>query len=143
MPFTTVRQLKKWANLQPGQVIIRDASPGISCPMVKNVRKSDYLILVTEPIPFGLHDLRLAVRVADEWGITGGLIINRENSSHLPLDKFCDEHRLPILLQLPFEHEFTEGITQGKYLVEIRPMYQRLFWAFFSLIIARHQGGGS
>ncbi len=79
MAVPVIRQLKKWAIPQPGQLVIRDAPPGTSCPVVETVRGSDYLLLVTEPTPFGLHDLHLAVQVAKELGIPAGVIVNREN----------------------------------------------------------------
>ena len=89
MAVPVIRQLKKWASPTPGQVVIRDAPPGTSCPVVETVRGSDYLLLVTEPTPFGLHDLRLAVQVAGELGIPAGVIINRENGPYPALDEFC------------------------------------------------------
>ncbi len=83
--------------------------------MVAAVRGSDYLLLVTEPTPFGLHDLRLAVQVAGELGIPAGVIINRENGPYPPLDEFCADHRLPVLLRIPFERAIAEGVAQGKH----------------------------
>ena len=77
MAVPVIRQLKKWAVPKAGQVTIRDAPPGTSCPVVETVRGSDYLLLVTEPTPFGLHDLRLAAQVAGELGVPAGVIINR------------------------------------------------------------------
>ena len=63
MATPIIRQTKKWALAQPGQIVISDAPPGTSCPVVESVRGADFLLLVTEPTPFGLHDLRLAVQV--------------------------------------------------------------------------------
>jgi len=143
MAVPVIRQLKKWATALPGQVVIRDAPPGTSCPVVESMRGSDFLLLVTEPTPFGLHDLKLAVQVGREMGIPSGVIINRENGSYPPLDQFCDKHRLPVLLRIPFEREIAEGIAQGKGLVEIRSMYQSRLQDVFSQINAIHQGSGS
>ena len=81
-PTPAIRQLKRWAT--PGRavlddcVVILDVPPGTSCPVVEAVRGADYLLLVTEPTPFGLHDLRLAAEVAAELGIPAGVIINRD-----------------------------------------------------------------
>jgi MinD superfamily P-loop ATPase len=127
MAVPVIRQLKKWATPQPGQVVIRDASPGTSCPVVEAVRGSDYLLLVTEPTPFGLHDLRLAAQMAREMGIPSGMIINRENGSYPALDKFCSDNHLPVLLRIPFERVIAEGVAQGKTLVDIHPEYATLF----------------
>jgi MinD superfamily P-loop ATPase len=124
MAVPVIRQLKKWAIPQSGQVVIRDASPGTSCPVVEAVRGSDYLVLVTEPTPFGLHDLRLALQVAIDLGIRAGVIVNRENGSYQPLEAFCAEHNLSVLLRIPFERAVAEGIAQGKSLVDIHPEFR-------------------
>lgn len=134
MAVPVIRQLKKWAVSQPGQVVIRDAPPGTSCPVVETVRGSDYLLLVTEPTPFGLHDLRLAVQVAGELGIPAGVIINRENGLYPALDEFCANQHLPVLLSIPFERAIAEGVAQGKTLVEIHPEYaDRFRWMFMRI----------
>ena len=134
MAVPVIRQLKKWANARPGQVEIRDAPPGTSCPVVETVRGSDVLLLVTEPTPFGLHDLRLAAQVAAELGVPAGVIINRENGSYPDMDKFCAEQNLPVLLCIPFEREIAEGVAQGKTLVDIHPGYCDRFRHMFEEI---------
>jgi MinD superfamily P-loop ATPase len=134
MAVPVIRQLKKWATAGAGQVVIRDAPPGTSCPVVETVRGSDYLLLVTEPTPFGLHDLRLAAQVAAELGIPAGVIINRENGPYPPLGEFCAEQRLPVLLRIPFERTIAEGVAHGKTLVEIHPEYGDQFRQMFGKI---------
>jgi MinD superfamily P-loop ATPase len=137
MAVPVIRQLKKWATSQLGQVVIRDAPPGTSCPVVETVRGSDYLLLVTEPTPFGLHDLRLAAQVAAELGVPAGVLINRENGSYPALDAFCTEQRLPVLMRIPFERAIAEGVAQGKTLVEIHPKYGEQFRRMFAQIGSR------
>jgi MinD superfamily P-loop ATPase len=134
MAVPIIRQLKKWAISQPGQVVIRDAPPGTSCPVVETVRGSDYLLLVTESTPFGLHDLRLAVQVAGELGIPAGVIINRENGPYPALDEFCTDNNLRVLLRIPFERAIAEGVAKGKTLVEIHPEYADCFRRMFTQI---------
>jgi len=129
-----IRQLKKWVRQAPGLVVLYDAPPGTSCPVVETVRGSDYLLLVTEPTPFGLHDLRLAVQVAGELGIPAGVIINRENGPYPALDEFCASQHLPVLLRIPFERTIAEGVAQGKTLVEIHLEYASLFRQVFAEI---------
>lgn len=134
MAVPIIRRLKKWALPQSGQVVIRDAPPGTSCPVVETMRGSDYLLLVTEPTPFGLHDLRLAAEVARELGIPAGVIINRENSPYPALDEFCTENNLPVLMRIPLERTIAEGVAQGKTLVEIHPEYAESFqWMFIQI----------
>jgi MinD superfamily P-loop ATPase len=134
MAVPVIRQLKKWAQPAPGQIVIADSPPGTSCPVVETVRGSDYLILVTEPTPFGLHDLRLAAQVACELGIPAGVIINRENGSYPPLDEFCAAQQLPVLLRIPFERSIAVGVAQGKTLVAIHPEYLLKFQQLYSAI---------
>jgi len=134
MAVPIIRQLKKWVPAKPGQVVIRDAPPGTSCPVVESMRGSDFLLLVTEPTPFGLHDLRLAIQVGREMGIPCGVIINRENGSYPALDEFCFDNHLPVLLRIPFERVIAEGVAQGKTLVEIHPEYADRFLRMFTQI---------
>jgi MinD superfamily P-loop ATPase len=134
MAAPVIRQLKKWAISQSGQVVIRDAPPGTSCPVVETARGSDYLLLVTEPTPFGLHDLRLAVLVAGELGIPAGVIINRENGPYSALDEFCANNNLPVLMRIPFERVIAEGVAQGKTLVGIHSEYVGSFHQIYMQI---------
>lgn len=134
MAVPVIRQLKKWAFPQPGQVVIRDAPPGTSCPVVESAYGSDYLLLVTEPTPFGLHDLRLASQVATQLAIPAGVIINREHGPYPELDEFCDSQDLPVLLRIPFERAIAEGVARGDTLVEIHPEYKARFQLIFQQI---------
>lgn len=135
MAVPVIRQLKKWATPQPGQVEIRDAPPGTSCPVVETARGSDYLLLVTEPTPFGLHDLRLAVQIASELGIRAGVIINRENGSYPALDEYCADNELTVLLRIPFERAIAEGVARGKLLVDIHPEYGKYLRQMYGTIV--------
>jgi MinD superfamily P-loop ATPase len=144
MAVPIIRQLKKWAVPETGQVVIRDAPPGTSCPVVETVRGSDYLLLVTEPTPFGLHDLRLAAQVAIELGIPAGVVINRENGSYPALDAFCDETNLPVLLRIPFERAIAEGVAKGKTLIDVHPEYGEQFRRIYNKIYSttHHETSG-
>jgi MinD superfamily P-loop ATPase len=127
MATPIIRQLKQWASPQPKQVVIVDVAPGTSCPVVESVRGADYLLLVTEPTPFGLHDLRLAVQVGRELNLPMGVVINREGIGDRGVDEFCETEGLPILMRIPFERAIAEGIAQGRSLVEIQPEYATAF----------------
>jgi len=134
MAVPIIRQLKKWAQPMPGQVALYDSSPGTSCPVVETMRGSNYILLVTEPTPFGLHDLRLAVEVASKLEIPAGVIINRENGYYQAMESFCINRHLPVLLHIPFERTVAEGVAQGKTLVEIHPEYAYRFHQMFMQI---------
>jgi MinD superfamily P-loop ATPase len=134
MAVPVIRQLKKWTTPQPGQTVISDAPPGTSCPVVETMRGSDFILLVTEPTPFGLHDLRLAAQAALKLEIPAGVIINRENGSYQALSEFCARNNLPVLLRIHFEREIAEGVAEGKLLVDIHPEYGDLLRRVYSQI---------
>lgn len=127
MAVTVIRQLKKWRTPQPGQVVIVDAPPGTSCPVVESVRHADFLLLVTEPTPFGLHDLKLATQVANELKIPVGVIINRDGIGNAGVEDFCAVEGLPVLMRIPYDRTIAEGTAQGQTLIDIYPGYRPLF----------------
>jgi MinD superfamily P-loop ATPase len=124
MPVPVIRQLKAWARPQPGQLSVVDAPPGTSCPMVEVVRDADFVLLVTEPTPFGLHDLQLAVEVVRELGLAAGVVINRDGIGDQGVDDLCASEDLPILLRIPFQRSVAEGLARGKTLIDVRPEYR-------------------
>jgi MinD superfamily P-loop ATPase len=134
MAVPIIRDLQKQITPLPGQSIILDAPPGTSCPVVATIRGADYLVLVTEPTPFGLHDLRLAAQVAGELGIPAGVIINRDKGSYPDLEAFCRSAGLTILMRIPLEREIAAGIAQGCTLTEIHPEYSQCFMEMFQEI---------
>jgi MinD superfamily P-loop ATPase len=127
MAVPVIRQLKKWVEPELGQVEIIDAPPGTSCPVVESMRGADFVLLVTEPTPFGLHDLRLAVQVTRELNIPAGVVINRDGSGDAQVDAFCQAEGVPILMRVPFERSIAEGIARGRSLMEILPEYADRF----------------
>jgi MinD superfamily P-loop ATPase len=134
MAVPIIRELQQQVSPLPGQTVILDAPPGTACPVVATMRNADYLLLVTEATPFGLHDLRLAAQVAGELGIPTGVIVNRENSTFPDLEQFCQSNGLPVLMRIPFEREIAAGIAQAKTLVDIHPEFIPKFKAMFERI---------
>lgn len=132
MAVPVIQQLKKWISPQPGQVVIVDAPPGASCPVVESARGADFLLLVTEPTPFGLHDLKLAAQVAKELGIPVGVIINRESVGNAGVENFCESQGLPILMRIPYDLTIAKGTAQGQTLPEIYPKYTMLFQQLYA-----------
>lgn len=127
MAVPIIRRLQAWAGGAADSPVIVDCPPGVSCPMVAALRRADFLLLVTEPTPFGLHDLAKAVQVGRELNIPAGVVINRCGTPYPDLDEFCARNHLPVLLCIPFEREIAAGIAQGRNLVDIHPEYVRLF----------------
>jgi MinD superfamily P-loop ATPase len=124
------------------KTIILDVPPGTSCPVVESVHGADFVLLVTEPTPFGLHDLRLMVKVVQELDIPAGVIINRDGIGTAEVDRFCAETGLPVLVRIPLDREIGQGIAQGKPLVDIRPEYADRFRDLYQRIqdIVREAG---
>jgi len=130
MAVPIIRQLKKRA-IPPDtsqQVVILDASPGTSCPVVESMRGADFVLLVTEPTPFGLHDLRLAVEVArDELGLPVGVVVNRDGVGDRGVDEYCAAESIPILMRIPLDRRIAEAYSEGVPLVEALPEYRERF----------------
>jgi MinD superfamily P-loop ATPase len=140
MSVPIIRELQRQIKPQPGQDVLLDAPPGTSCPVVETMRGADYLLLVTEPTPFGLHDLQLAAQVARELNLPAGVIVNRENGPYPEMETFCHSSGLPILLRIPFEREIAEGIAQGYTLTEIHSEYYQHFREMFHKIkVGQHE----
>lgn len=102
-------------------ITILDAPPGTSCPFVETVVESDYVILVTEPTPFGHHDLKLAAHALENLGKPFGVIINRSDIGDDRVEKWCSETNVPLLLSIPFNRTIAEGYARGIPLVETLP----------------------
>jgi len=127
-----IRELKKRANGSQGTVII-DAPPGTACPVVESVRDTDYCLLVTEPTPFGLYDLNLAVKMLREMGIRIGAVINRAGLGNEDTHEYCRKEGIPVLAEIPFDRKIAELYSSGELIVdhlqEYRPVFERLFHA--------------
>jgi MinD superfamily P-loop ATPase len=115
------------ARLRNGMPAILDAPPGTSCPVITTLRGSDCVVLVTEPTPFGLHDLKIAVEVVRELGIPFGVVVNRVGIGDERVHAFCREEDIPILLEIPDDRRIAEAYSKGQLIVEALPEYRGLF----------------
>ncbi len=137
MAVPIIRQLKQWViPPQPGdRLVILDASPGTACPVVESMRGADFVLMVTEPTPFGLHDLRLAVEVArDELGLPVGVVVNRDGVGDQGVDEYCEAEDIPILMRIPLDRRIAEAYSEGTPLVEVLPDYREQFQALYAAI---------
>ncbi len=132
MPTPIIRKVKEKAN-QEGVVII-DASPGTSCPVVEAIKGSDFCLLVTEPTPFGLNDLVLAVEMAKELKIPCGVTINRAGFSDSKVEEYCVQENIPVLLTIPLDTDIARFYSRGIILVEGMPQWKGSFLGFFNRI---------
>jgi len=106
---------------------ILDASPGTSCPVVTTGRNTDFVLLVTEPTPFGLHDLRLAVEMVRELRMPLGVVLNRAGLGDNRVHLFCKSEGIPILAEIPDDRRIAEAYSRGQLIVDALPRYQDLF----------------
>jgi MinD superfamily P-loop ATPase len=136
MAVPIIRQLKKrFPNQSTDHPIIIDASPGTTCPVVESMRGADFVLLGTEPTPFGLHDLRLAVQVTQELGIPAGVVINRDGVGDTGVDDYCRETGLPVLMRIPLDQRIAQGIARGAPLIDVLPEYARQFRSLYAQIV--------
>jgi len=124
-----IRQVKGRMNLK--KTVIIDAPPGTSCPVVASVKGSDFCVLVTEPTPFGLHDLILAVEVLRKIRIPFGVVINRSDLGNDKTDLYCAQEKIPVLMRVPFRKEIAMAYSRGEPMVLAFPEYTRYFQELF------------
>ncbi|HOJ43932.1 MAG TPA: ATP-binding protein, partial [Syntrophorhabdaceae bacterium] len=110
-------------NYRDGYVQIIDAPPGTSCPVVKTIIDVDCVVMVTEPTPFGLHDLKIAISVAQTLNKPIGIVINRENGEFKPLMEYLSKNRLPILVTIPEDRAIANQYSEGNLIIERLPLY--------------------
>ncbi len=127
-----IRKVKQ--HVDPDKVAIIDVSPGTSCPVVESLRGSDFCLLVTEPTPFGLNDLALAVEVARKLAVPCGVVINRAGIGDGKVEEYCSREDIPILLTIPLDTRIAGLYSRGQALVEGMPEWRQRFLDLFDLI---------
>lgn len=115
------------ARLRKDLPAILDAPPGTSCPVIATLRGADFVLLVTEPTPFGLHDLALAVEMVRELGIPFGVVVNRVGIGDDRVHRYCGGQDVPILMEIPDDRRIAEVCSRGGLIVEALPEYLGLF----------------
>ena len=134
MPTPIIRALKRGITPPETAIVIIDSPPGASCSAVETLRGSDFALLVTEPTPFGLHDLRQILGVVNDMNIPFGVIINRDGIGDNQMDMFLTENNIPVLLRVPFSRTLATGIAGGRTLVDLQPEYQQMLQDLFHRI---------
>jgi MinD superfamily P-loop ATPase len=124
-----IREVKK--HIDPADVVIIDVSPGTSCPVVEAIKGSDFCLLVTEPTPFGLNDLSLAVEAVRKLGILCGVVINRVGVGSEEVRQYCHQEGIPILLTIPLDRNIALLYSKGIALVEGMPRWRAEFVTLF------------
>ena len=132
MASPVIKQVKAKAN--PDNIVLIDAPPGTSCPVVESVKDSDFCLLVTEPTPFGLNDLVLAVETMRELNVPSAVVLNRAGIGDSGVEDYCRKENIPILLTIPLDTEIARLYSRGVTLAEGMPQWQERFGELFEKI---------
>lgn len=124
-----IKEVRK--SVEPEDLTIIDAPPGTSCPVIAAIHEVDFVLMVTEPTPFGLHDLKLAVEAVKLLGIPSGLVINRSDLGTRDVYDYAQEQNIPVLLEIPFDRKIAETYSHGKTIVEAMPEWTDKFQKLF------------
>lgn len=125
MPGPVIRKVKEKISVDGLNII--DAPPGTSCPVIESIYGSDYCILVTEPTPFGLYDMRMMVEVVRKLQLPFGVIINRSGIGDRAVYEFCKKERIPILMEIPFSRKIAELYSQGMPFIQVLNGWKKKF----------------
>jgi MinD superfamily P-loop ATPase len=112
---------------QNGGLSIIDAPPGTSCPVITAVRGADYVLLVTEPTPFGLNDLGLALDMVKELGIPHAVVVNRSSPGNSLARDFCRKRGVGILAEIPDDRRVAEVYSGGGLVFSAVPGFRKYF----------------
>lgn len=108
-------------------LVIVDAPPGTSCPVIESVRGSEFTILVTEPTPFGLHDLKLAVEMVRALKMPFGVLINRSDVGDNEVRAYCEREKIPVLAEIPDDRRIAEAYSRGEMICKTLPDHASRF----------------
>jgi MinD superfamily P-loop ATPase len=132
-----IRAVKELSDAPLLDTVIIDAPPGVACPAVEAMRGSDFTVLVTEPTPFGLHDLRLAVETARQMNIPCGVVVNRAGIGDSGVSDFCAAEDVDILLEIPDDRRIAEACSRGEVFSAVDEAFASRLRAFASDLRAR------
>jgi len=129
----------KASALAEGIVII-DAPPGTSCPVIEAVKGSDFVLLVTEPTPFGLNDLKLAVGMVRELKIPFAVVVNRSEPDEQMINQYCRDENIDIIFEVPDDRRIAEAYSVGEMIVDVLPDYKKEFTGLYESVSKRLKG---
>lgn len=129
MAVPLIKEVKK--HIDHSKNVILDSPPGTSCPVIETVKESDFCILVTEPTPFGLHDLKITVQVLRDMKVPFGVVVNRAGIGDRKVYDYCKDEAIPILLEIPYQRRIAElyskGVPFSLEMPEWKKKFQNLF----------------
>ena len=122
------------AKQQNNYLTLVDAPPGTSCTAIAAVSEADFCVLVSEPTPFGLHDLELAVDMVKALNVKVAVVINKYETSDSLTERYCKRNKIPVIAKIPQKREIAEAYASGKLITEVSPKYQLKFQNLYSNI---------
>jgi len=136
-----IREVKK--KVAGEDVAIVDVPPGTSCPVIEAVKGADFVILVTEPTPFGLNDLELAVAMVRELGLPTGVLINRSDVGDARVNDYCERENIELLLEIPDDRRVAEAYSRGEMAVDAAPEWEQWFLDVFRRVFEAVNSGSA
>jgi MinD superfamily P-loop ATPase len=134
--YSPVSVIKKAIKIADNQsIVIFDSPPGTSCPFIQTVAKADYVILVTEPTPFGLSDLRQSVETLRTMYKECGVVVNRAGLGNRDVYKYLEQENIPLLMEIPFDREIAMAYSKGQLLAQNKPEFQEELYSMINRII--------
>mgnify|MGYP000849560314 CR=1 FL=1 len=135
-PFAVpvTRHLKSELANSKEHTIIIDSPAGVSCPVIEAVRDSDFALLVTEPTPFGRHDLEIALKMVEHLGIPHGVVINRAGEDNKIISELCQERNVPVLLEIEFSSRLASLGSTGVPFSKVLPEWQDKFFEMYQAV---------
>ncbi|WP_321996085.1 ATP-binding protein [Draconibacterium orientale] len=112
MQTALIKKVKKQTDSKQ-KITLLDAPPGTSCPVVETVSTADYVVLVTEPTPFGLHDLKITVELLKEIHKPFGVVVNKAGLGNNAIYRFLEENNIGLLGKIPFSKAYARNYSRG------------------------------
>lgn len=128
-----IRKVKNFADEKNFDIQIIDSPPGTSCPFINTIYGVDYVVLVTEPTPFGFHDVKLAVNVIKQMDIPFGIVINKSNENDAIIEDWAKNKNIKIITKIPENIEIAKAYSKGEILLEKIPDLEQNFLPLLNL----------
>ncbi len=129
-----IKAVKRYGNEQNFKLQILDCPPGTSCPVIAAVDGVDFIVMVTEPTPFGLYDLKLAVDVIRKIGLPFGIVINRSGENDKLIEDWAKEEDINILTKIPDDRKIAEGYSKGELVLKTMPEFKKYFEPLINIV---------
>jgi len=138
-----IAQTQEYINhhFDSDQLVIFDAPPGTSCPVIEATKDADFVILVTEPTPFGLHDLKLAVETMKALKKDFGVVVNRFGIGNEEVLEYCAQNDIAVLAKIPNDKRIAERYSRGELIYKHHPEVEKQLGYIVQAISLRRNGG--